>query len=51
MLIDAGEIGNIVRDYISNQGIKRIDHIITTHPHADHIVGIADVINWQSVHA
>lgn len=34
MLIDA-EDQNTVKAYIANQGIKRLDHVIATHPHAD----------------
>ncbi|WP_094549458.1 ComEC/Rec2 family competence protein [Petroclostridium xylanilyticum] len=45
MLIDAGNNNDgekIVR-YIKDQGIKRIDYIVGTHPHEDHI-GALDVV-------
>ena len=45
MLIDAG--GNATADrlveYIAKQGVKRIDFLIGTHPHEDHIGGLDDV--------
>ena len=46
MLIDAG--GNATADrlveYIAKQGVKRIDFLIGTHPHEDHIGGLDKVI-------
>lgn len=47
MLIDAGESskGKIVSSYISNLGYYKIDYIVGTHPHTDHIGGLAHIIN------
>ena len=47
MLIDAGnnENGNDVVKFIKEKGIKKINYLIGTHPHADHIGGLDDVIN------
>ena len=46
MLIDAG--GNATADrlveYIKSQGVERIDFLIGTHPHEDHIGGLDKVI-------
>ncbi|MFY9176049.1 MAG: ComEC/Rec2 family competence protein [Caldicoprobacterales bacterium] len=47
MLIDAGDNdkGQVVVDYIEKQGVSRIDYLIATHPHADHIGGMDHVID------
>lgn len=47
MLIDAGnnENGKDVVDFIKSKGITKINYLIGTHPHADHIGGLDDVIN------
>lgn len=47
MLIDAGEYnkGSVVANYISNLGYFKIDYLIGTHPHTDHIGGLAYIIN------
>lgn len=47
MLIDAGNSGDGSRivSYIKNLGYSTIDYLVATHPHADHIGGMADVIN------
>ena len=47
MLIDGGnnEDGNLVKEYISKQGIENLDVVIGTHPHEDHIGGLSYVMN------
>lgn len=47
MLIDAGENdkGELVAEYIKSQGIEKIDYLVGTHPHSDHIGGLDIVIN------
>jgi beta-lactamase superfamily II metal-dependent hydrolase len=56
MLIDAGDVtavidgnavrpGEIVRDYLWELGVKRLDYIVNSHAHADHHGGLPTVIN------
>lgn len=47
MLIDAGEseYGNVVTSYIKSLGYSKIDYLIGTHPHSDHIGGLKAVVN------
>lgn len=46
MLIDAGnnQDGDLVADYLKQQGIKDLDVVMGTHPHEDHVGGLDVVI-------
>lgn len=46
MLIDAGiaSSGDDIVEYIKDLGYTDIDYVIATHPHADHIGGMSEVI-------
>ncbi len=46
MLIDAGnnDDGKIIKDYLGKRNITKIDYLVGTHPHEDHIGAMDDVI-------
>lgn len=51
MLIDAGEAdeaGKVI-GYIDSLGYTKIDYLLATHPHADHIGGLPAVINKYEI--
>ena len=47
MLIDAGDSGNgsQVLSYVKKLGYTKLDYVVATHPHADHIGGMTTIIN------
>ncbi len=46
MLIDAGlkEFGTPLTKFIKGLGYNKIDYVVATHPHSDHIGGMAEII-------
>lgn len=51
MLIDGGnaEDSSLMYTHLKNRGITRLDYVIGTHAHEDHIGGIAGALNYASV--
>lgn len=51
MLIDAGlnTSSDKIISYIDNLGYNKIDYLIATHPHADHIGGMKEIINKYEI--
>lgn len=47
MLVDCGEyeVSSVVTDYLRSMGVTRLDYLIATHPHSDHMGGMARIIN------
>ncbi|MGI6161931.1 MAG: ComEC/Rec2 family competence protein [Christensenellales bacterium] len=55
LLMDAGEYDSAaaVLDAIESAGATRLDHVIATHPHSDHIGGLREVlenIEWGTLY-
>lgn len=44
MLIDGGDTDTGIVQYLKDHGIKRLDVVVATHPHADHIGGLVQVL-------
>ncbi len=46
MLIDCGEASESdkVISYLNKQGVSRLDYVVATHPHSDHMGGMSEII-------
>ena len=51
ILIDAGNNGDAktIVDYLKKQKVKKLDYVIGTHPHEDHIGSLDTIINTFSI--
>ena len=43
-LIDGGDTNSRALPYLRSQGVERLDWVIATHPHSDHIGGLVEVL-------
>lgn len=51
VLIDGGNKGNastVIR-FLTNRGIKHIDHVVCTHPHDDHAAGLVSILEDKTI--
>jgi competence protein ComEC len=51
MLIDGGNVAdsNLVYAFLKDRGISRLDYIVGTHAHEDHVGGLAGALNYATV--
>lgn len=51
MLVDAGnnDDADTIVSYLNEQGVKKLDYVIGTHPHEDHIGSLGTVINTYDI--
>lgn len=51
MLVDAGnnDDADTIVSYLNEQGVKKLDYVIGTHPHEDHIGSLDTVINTYDI--
>ncbi|HSQ38025.1 MAG TPA: ComEC/Rec2 family competence protein, partial [Acidimicrobiia bacterium] len=49
VLVDGGPDPALLRRALLGRGIRRIDLLVVTHGHADHVAGLAGIGQWASV--
>jgi beta-lactamase superfamily II metal-dependent hydrolase len=49
VLIDGGPSSLPVREFLMAKGVRKIDHVVLTHPHSDHYRGLKKVFQYFEV--
>lgn len=49
MLIDAGDNDGRTAQYLDSIGVKKIDILVASHPHLDHIGGLPDIVKRYEI--
>lgn len=51
ILIDAGKpmVGPLINDYLNDLGVEKIDYVIPSHPHSDHIGGYVTLFQEKEI--
>lgn len=51
MLIDGGNRADssLIYSYLKQRGVDQLDYMVCTHPHEDHVGGLAGALNYASV--
>ena len=51
MLIDGGNVADssLIYSYLQNHGVTHLNYIVSTHPHEDHVGGLAGALNFATV--
>lgn len=51
MLIDSGEVGrdDDVISYLNSLGVKKLDYVVATHPHSDHMGCMSNIIDTYNI--
>ncbi|MCM2268141.1 MAG: MBL fold metallo-hydrolase [Elusimicrobiales bacterium] len=48
VLIDGGPAGKPIVDFLKSKNVTKLDHVVFTHPHSDHYMGLLKVLeNFQ----
>ena len=49
VLIDGGPSSLPVREFLMAKGVRKIDHVVLTHPHSDHYRGLKKVFEYFQI--
>ena len=48
-LIDGGPTNRLINDFLNSKNVTHIDHVVLTHPHSDHYIGLKKVFKTRTV--